>query len=934
MSRWEWVSADRAGLARFVTPERAARVLGPVPTDRSVFDILRTGGHADLVATLYRAVAARRPRYSLEPVHADGRSQRVRRPEDVLGTPGTPGEGTCLDLALVFAGLCVAHYLRPMVVVCRDHALVMVSCVDDYAADYPTGEGVFVDGVCDDGAALRGLLTQGSHLAVECTGFAVTTTTGDPRRGTDGLLGFADACTAGAAAIDEREVRFAILPFALHRLGIEPFEMDPPEGVLRVAAGPVLRAVDAPMTTAADASALLAQLGTGRTPGRVFHATPLRRLEPAVLVNRSAELARIGELLREPGRPLVYVLGVAGIGKSQVARAVLELRGDVAAVWLPAEGLEVTKAVATLDAALGLHLGLDPAVGVDDAVLALVAALREPVLVCIDGLEVLLDDRGEAAHGLGRLLDALATYEHAARVLITTRRLPRGVTAASPGTAVVRLGGLGRAEAAAMVAATSGLDPAALAGVGDDVYRLLGGHPKFIELFAAALRDLPLEAVRADLIGAAGLDDYVAMHVIARLSEAERAVLVAARPFRDTFEWDALDAVHEHVFGRPTTPESARALCSRAVLDPAGGPGVFYLHPVVRACVPAGPAQIARAHAGAATWFLRSGVDPRRLETWDEGLHHLRAAALADPEHEADAFFAFLRQYSLPLELAGWGRRLVEEWAVLDELAHPNALVPALNLGGTLFRLRDCERAVGPLERALDALRAMQDPQRDVVSLFVLRMLGRSYAELGRLDEIEALAEATTPPDEGAEPLAALQYAWFRFTITAEQLDRGLATAEAKVARAAEVLRLAQRWAAGADGRLGALAEAHFAMGDSLVSAGRIDDAVPHFDEQLRGQLATGNVPGVADALFNLGVLTGDEAMLLVSDQITSEVGVTVEQFRRKLVDARVPPLLADPTGISEGRARIGTIHPDLVGFFDRGLARWQRTDADGSAGV
>ena len=69
---------------------------------------------------------------------------------------------------------------------------------------------------------MRGLVDNDSHLAIECTGFAVTKTSGDARRNADGTLSFADACLAGRAAFDGHELRFGIDPIELHRGGILP----------------------------------------------------------------------------------------------------------------------------------------------------------------------------------------------------------------------------------------------------------------------------------------------------------------------------------------------------------------------------------------------------------------------------------------------------------------------------------------------------------------------------------------------------------------------------------------------------------------------------------------------------------------------------------------------------------------------------------------
>jgi hypothetical protein len=221
---WDWPPVNRAELARYVTPERAVAALGMTPAvpDNTTHDLLARGEQRTLVARIYDDLAARRVSYSLEPVIDSTLAQRIRPPETVLGSDTRPGEGTCLDLAVLFAGLCQHRYLLPIVAVFKDHAIALVSIVDRHDSPYPGAAGVFTDGVCDEAGPLRQLVDNASHLAVECTGIAVTTTSGDPRRSPSGQLTFADACTAGRAALDERELRFAIDPTTLHKSGVSP----------------------------------------------------------------------------------------------------------------------------------------------------------------------------------------------------------------------------------------------------------------------------------------------------------------------------------------------------------------------------------------------------------------------------------------------------------------------------------------------------------------------------------------------------------------------------------------------------------------------------------------------------------------------------------------------------------------------------------------
>lgn len=226
---WKWATVNRAELARYVTPHRSVAALGGAPSvvGQTTLDLLKNDQHARLIKAIYDDLSERRVEYSLEPVNDTIGIQRIRTPEEILGSDTNPGEGTCLDLALLFAGLCEQRYLLPIVVVFKDHAIALVSTVDDYADDYPVADAMFTDGVCDKVVALKDLVGQESHLAVECTGFAVTRTSGDPRRAGEGQLSFADACAAGRQALADKTLRFAIDPLGLHRVGIQAHDQIP-----------------------------------------------------------------------------------------------------------------------------------------------------------------------------------------------------------------------------------------------------------------------------------------------------------------------------------------------------------------------------------------------------------------------------------------------------------------------------------------------------------------------------------------------------------------------------------------------------------------------------------------------------------------------------------------------------------------------------------
>ena len=175
----------------------------------------------------------------------DDEVQLVRTPDEILDRPR---EGTCLDLSLLFCGLCLGCDLVPWLVVLQGHAFVLVS-LSHRLREYRSGsrrEWKLAFPLTDV-APLRQGLENGTYLAVECTGFARTPALGDhlPEgrgRDADGFLGFEASELAGRAQFgyERRPFAFAIdLPVARYRWHLEPDHLPPP----RMAAGAAERGV-------------------------------------------------------------------------------------------------------------------------------------------------------------------------------------------------------------------------------------------------------------------------------------------------------------------------------------------------------------------------------------------------------------------------------------------------------------------------------------------------------------------------------------------------------------------------------------------------------------------------------------------------------------------------------------------------------------------
>ncbi|MGW5650097.1 hypothetical protein ACWEWO_01765, partial [Streptomyces humi] len=188
-----WPSNDPKALIEYVQRKRqgesgapAAILAGALPPVGDTPPTVRA-------CALYEAFAARNIVYADEPTTSDSGRQTIRPPYEVLASPG---HGTCLDIAVTFAGACLDAGLHPLVLVTGGghggpgHALVAVwlegnwsnhahreyRSHDETDADWQTLPEDFLVQLADaeDGS--------GAFLAIDVTGVASSADAADPRR--------------------------------------------------------------------------------------------------------------------------------------------------------------------------------------------------------------------------------------------------------------------------------------------------------------------------------------------------------------------------------------------------------------------------------------------------------------------------------------------------------------------------------------------------------------------------------------------------------------------------------------------------------------------------------------------------------------------------------------------------------------------------------
>jgi hypothetical protein len=250
----KWSRVDDRGLARFVTPQ-SNRWL-PIPISR--FDVNNEPDRQLIVAkAIYQALTERNIRYALEEYHPSQALQAIRTPPEIIEAPR---EGTCLDLAALFCGLCLSYELFPIIIVIEEHALAAFSLTHNSRDwnGYRPGRGLFNSEPLEDPKPLRELIDNGEFLAVECTGFAHSNALG--KAGIDkpecfsranGVLTFDQAVNVGRQQLDRQKnpFRFALdIAVAHYGWRIDPHPLEPLPGAMIANFFRLLSAAPAPLS--------------------------------------------------------------------------------------------------------------------------------------------------------------------------------------------------------------------------------------------------------------------------------------------------------------------------------------------------------------------------------------------------------------------------------------------------------------------------------------------------------------------------------------------------------------------------------------------------------------------------------------------------------------------------------------------------------------
>ncbi len=661
-----WPKGNEKALAAYAIADTAGIVRLPVRRD----DLLAQGRRQELLEAIYNSLLNYDIRYAREIFDPTLEQQRIREPQVILRGSG---DATCLDLALLLAGLCLGNELLPLVLVLDGHALVAISLVRDRRDAGLPGrldedqDGAWAaEGLLTDAPTLRRLIARGDYLLVECTGFAqgelISPDLPEGKGRTAGRLLFPRALEAGAEQLGPAGRAFL---FAIDVAFLQDVRRIPP-----YPAASVLPSV--PLQAPA--------LRSGFVP------------RPAVIDQIRLRLFAGGALR------IVALHGIAGSGKSVMAAAIA---ADPQVLARFRDGVLWTSTGLSPDVT-SILAGWIQALGAVELQFTSPDAARRQLqsMLAARAILIVIDDVWEPAHAA-----ALLAGGPRCGVLITTREASVARACEIPAEDILELPAMTTAEARMLVAGGEGRTlPQALFNIVDDVAESVGRLPLALHLAAAqAADDVPWDEIRDDLrqemarleaLDLPGAADLADLQLAKQQSLIASLALSLRRLPPDRlaqFTWlgvTAYDAVITSAAAATlwataerTARDGLRYLQARALLERSDGAG-FTLHPAARAAArrllvaplqppPADPLALpglgftlASAHA---ELLRRYSPDSAWHTVPDDGYIHAHLAWHFERAGRPDLLHALLAR-STPTGANAW-------FDVRDRMHHPEGFI-------------------------------------------------------------------------------------------------------------------------------------------------------------------------------------------------------------------------------------------------------------------
>ncbi|MEQ9667797.1 NACHT C-terminal alpha/beta 1 domain-containing protein [Coleofasciculus sp. G2-EDA-02] len=173
---WKWTKTEYRVLSAFANLSKHSEVFNYFKNELPFLNELRNApdGCRRMVEAIYNTLAKRAIQYSLEEYDSSQDSQQIREPAEIIDI----NKGTCLDLAVLFCGICLRYELIPLLVVTRNHAWVAVSLthwLHECKASDREGKKLFNEGLLTNKENLLELCNlvedEEAYIAIECTGY-------------------------------------------------------------------------------------------------------------------------------------------------------------------------------------------------------------------------------------------------------------------------------------------------------------------------------------------------------------------------------------------------------------------------------------------------------------------------------------------------------------------------------------------------------------------------------------------------------------------------------------------------------------------------------------------------------------------------------------------------------------------------------------------